>query len=185
MYIYTHTHTRAREGKKIKRKRERIEVCLSTMKRHDLSSIISFRCLHSLVEGTKPLRRGPFLSLPWTLSFIKILLLEIYYFSSIRLDNFFFFIFISIFIFILLFIRGCSSSDDNRSTKIISENKEGPRRWPRYHLNLTWHGLAYITIKIHGLSPWHRISLSHNMYVMRYTTPILEAAAFVECTHVY
>ena len=91
MYIYTHTHTRAREGKKIKRKRERIEVCLSTMKRHDLSSIISFRCLHSLVEGTKPLRRGPFLSLPWTLSFIKILLLEIYYFSSIRLDNFLFF----------------------------------------------------------------------------------------------
>ena len=64
MYIYTHTHTRAREGKKIKRKRERIEVCLSTIKRHDLSSIISFRCLHSLVEGTKPLRRGPFLSSP-------------------------------------------------------------------------------------------------------------------------
>lgn len=64
MHIYTHTHARAREGKKIKRKRERIEVCLSTMKRHDLSSIISFRCLHSLVEGTKPLRRGPFLSSP-------------------------------------------------------------------------------------------------------------------------
>lgn len=90
IFIHTHTHARAR-GKKIKRKRERIEVCLSTIKRHDLSSIISFRCLHSLVEGTKPLRRGPFLSLPWTLSFIKILLLEIYYFSSIRLDNFLFF----------------------------------------------------------------------------------------------
>lgn len=126
----------------------------------------------------EPLRRGPFFFPP---------LLSKYH-SSQKFINFFstFFDSIGLFFLSLFFSSELRHSDDNRSTKIIiSENKEGPRRWPRYHLNLTWHGLAYITIKIHGLSPWHRISLSHNMYVMRYTTPILEAAAFVECTHVY
>lgn len=128
--------------------------------------------------------RGPFPSPPF---YQNTPLRNLSYFSrllSIRSGYFF----ILIFIFILYcqrFRDGRKNIIYNRSTKIISENKEGPRRWPRYHLNSTWHGLAYITIKIHGLSPWHRISLSHNMYVMRYTTPILEAAAFVECTHVY